>query len=80
MRDSLDGVTVITIAHRLRSVADCDKILVLDHGQVLEYDSPLKLMKREDSAFRELCKRSGEENTLLRIAEQAENERQRQRR
>jgi ABC-type multidrug transport system fused ATPase/permease subunit len=68
---------VITIAHRLRSVADCDKILVLDHGKVLEYGSPLTLMKREDSAFRDLCKRSGEESTLLRIAEEAEEDRRR---
>jgi ABC-type multidrug transport system fused ATPase/permease subunit len=68
---------VITIAHRLRSVADCDKILVLDHGKVFEYDSPLTLMKREDSAFRDLCKRSGEESTLLRIAEEAEEDRRR---
>jgi len=80
LRDSLDGVTVITIAHRLRSVADCDRILVLDHGSVLEYDSPLALMKREGSAFSELCRRSGEESTLLRIAERAEETRLRHKR
>jgi hypothetical protein len=51
--------------------------LVLDHGKVLEYGSPLTLMKREDSAFRDLCKRSGEESTLLRIAEEAEEDRRR---
>jgi ABC-type multidrug transport system fused ATPase/permease subunit len=77
LKENLDGVTVITIAHRLRTLMDCDRILVLDHGHVLEYDSPLALMNQETSSFRDLCRRSGEESTLLRMAEQAEKERRR---
>lgn len=75
LKEDLHGVTVITIAHRLRTLMECDKILVLDHGNVLEFDTPLTLMRRETSSFRDLCRRSGEETILLRMAEQAESDR-----
>jgi ATP-binding cassette, subfamily C (CFTR/MRP), member 1 len=44
------GTTVLTIAHRLHTIADFDKILVLGSGEVLEYDSPAALLSR-DSEF-----------------------------
>nr|CAD1845002.1 unnamed protein product [Ananas comosus var. bracteatus] len=49
--------TVLTIAHRIHTVIDSDLILVLSEaGRVLEYDSPSKLLEREDSAFSKLIK------------------------
>ena len=36
VREEFKGVTVITIAHRLETVIDSDKILVLGDGEVLE--------------------------------------------
>jgi ABC-type multidrug transport system fused ATPase/permease subunit len=44
------GTTVLTIAHRLHTIADFDKILVLGNGEVVEYDSPSALLSR-DSEF-----------------------------
>merc|ERR1719471_220597 len=36
--------TVITIAHRLNTIVDYDKILVLSHGKKAEFDSPQRLL------------------------------------
>ena len=56
--------TIITIAHRLQTVIDYDKVLVLDKGQVKEFDHPWKLLQQENSIFRGMCEMSGELETL----------------
>jgi ATP-binding cassette subfamily C (CFTR/MRP) protein 4 len=40
--------TVLIIAHRLATVIDVDKILVMDYGEALEYDQPFKLLVKAD--------------------------------
>ena len=50
--------TVISIAHRLRSVLGFDKIVVLDQGQVAEAGSPRELFDK-GGIFTEMCRRSG---------------------
>jgi ABC-type multidrug transport system fused ATPase/permease subunit len=45
---------VLTIAHRLNSVLDADKIMVLEAGQLIEFGSPQELMARQGGRFREL--------------------------
>ena len=70
IRHSFRDSTILTIAHRLRSICDYDMILVLDQGSVLEYDSPYALMTK-DSLFLDMCKNSGEFETLLEMAKQA---------
>ena len=47
--------TIITIAHRLNTVLDYDRILVLKDGNVAEMDSPKQLMQTEGSIFRGMC-------------------------
>ena len=42
----VEGKTVIMIAHRLRTVADADQILVLDNGRLLEHGTHDELMKK----------------------------------
>ncbi|KAF8980715.1 hypothetical protein BGZ46_003790 [Entomortierella lignicola] len=56
--------TILTIAHRIKTVMDSDKILVLDHGRVQEYDSPKALMNRRDGLFYSLAEQAGEELSL----------------
>ncbi|CAI2363872.1 unnamed protein product [Moneuplotes crassus] len=44
--------TVITIAHRLNTIMSSDRILVLSHGELVEYDSPGNLLKDPESMFK----------------------------
>jgi len=43
--------TVITVAHRLNTIINSDKVLVLSYGKVKEYDSPNTLMQDANSEF-----------------------------
>ncbi|KAI7873886.1 P-loop containing nucleoside triphosphate hydrolase protein, partial [Lichtheimia hyalospora FSU 10163] len=68
IRAELTHSTLLCIAHRIRTVADYDRILVLDQGRVKEFDTPYNLITRHDSVFRQMCQRSGEFDELLEIA------------
>eukprot|EP01135_Chromosphaera_perkinsii_P008905 Nk52_evm15s1524 gene=Nk52_evmTU15s1524 len=57
--------TVLTIAHRLKTIIDYDKVLVLDSGKVKEFDSPSNLLAIEGGHFRSMCDDSGEYETLM---------------
>jgi ABC-type multidrug transport system fused ATPase/permease subunit len=63
--------TVLTIAHRLHTVAFYDRILLLERGSVLEYDTPYKLLCKEGGAFRGLAEESGDVASLLSAAQEA---------
>ncbi|RAW20912.1 hypothetical protein PC110_g22646, partial [Phytophthora cactorum] len=54
-RDFQDA-TVLTIAHRLGTVLDSDRILVLSDGRVVEFDSPRELVKNTNGVFYALAK------------------------
>ena len=54
IRKRLQGCTVITIAHRLNTVIDYDRILVLEDGKIVEFDEPQVLLSKEDGHFAEL--------------------------
>lgn len=44
--------TIITIAHRLRTIADYDRIIVMNAGQIVEDNTPYNLLQTEGSLFR----------------------------
>ncbi|XP_062103749.1 ABC transporter C family member 9-like [Humulus lupulus] len=48
--------TVVTIAHRVHTIVESDFVLVLSDGTVADYDTPSKLLEREDSLFSKLVR------------------------
>jgi ABC-type multidrug transport system fused ATPase/permease subunit len=63
--------TIITIAHRLQTIIDYDKVLVLDKGEVVEFDDPWELIRKEDGSFRGMCETSGNFDSLFELARKA---------
>lgn len=59
IREAFAGRTIITIAHRVNTIMDSDKILVMDNGVVGEFDSPQALLADKKSLFSEIVKHSG---------------------
>lgn len=43
--------TVITIAHRIKTILNYDKVLVLEKGNLVEFDSPKNLLSKKNSLF-----------------------------
>ncbi|KAG2044379.1 P-loop containing nucleoside triphosphate hydrolase protein [Suillus americanus] len=60
IREELSGALVITIAHRLKTIIDYDRILVLDAGEIVEFDKPKVLLTKVGGAFREMCRKSAD--------------------
>lgn len=58
IRNAFSESTIITIAHRINTIIDYDRILVLDKGQLAEFDTPANLFSNKDSIFRSLCDES----------------------
>ncbi|XP_031269969.1 ABC transporter C family member 13-like isoform X2 [Pistacia vera] len=52
------GMTVITIAHRISTILNMDKILILDHGNLVEEGNPQTLMQDESSIFSKFARAS----------------------
>ncbi|KAI1315640.1 hypothetical protein EDD11_000533 [Mortierella claussenii] len=51
--------TVLMIAHRLNTIIECDKILVMEDGRVVEFEHPTKLIENKDGYFHSLVSQSG---------------------
>ncbi|KAL9710249.1 hypothetical protein Ac2012v2_006545 [Leucoagaricus gongylophorus] len=57
--------TILTIAHRLRTVIDYDKVMVLEEGRIIEFDNPSSLLTDSSSKFHALCKASGKDEFAM---------------
>ncbi|KAH9166801.1 hypothetical protein EDB89DRAFT_2245991 [Lactarius sanguifluus] len=72
LRNELKGdVTLITVAHRLQTIIDADKVMVLDAGRIVEFDKPSDLLKLEKGRFRSLVDESGDKDLLYSMASSA---------
>ncbi|XP_006880098.1 PREDICTED: canalicular multispecific organic anion transporter 1 [Elephantulus edwardii] len=62
IRSEFSHCTVITIAHRLHTIMDSDKVMVLDNGKIIEFGSPEELLKNS-GPFYFMAKESGITNS-----------------
>ncbi|KFB53213.1 AGAP003221-PA-like protein [Anopheles sinensis] len=70
IREKFKHCTVLTVAHRLHTVMDSDRILVMDAGVAREFDTPHRLLQQEDSILKDMVDATGpsESESLKRIA------------
>lgn len=59
IRTEFKDRTILTIAHRLNTILDSDRIIVLEQGEVAEFDTPENLLKNKDSLYYALYKEGG---------------------
>lgn len=73
IRSKFAECTVLTIAHRLHTVMDSDKVLVMDAGRMVEFDHPHMLLQNADGILRGMVDQTGRgmAETLSRVAKQA---------
>lgn len=59
IRKKFENCTVLTIAHRLNTIMDSDKIIVMNNGRIVEYDHPHVLLGDPNTYFSKLVSETG---------------------
>lgn len=58
IKTQFQNATVLTIAHRINTILDSDRVMVMDHSQLVEFESPHKLLSDPSSVFYGLVHKS----------------------
>ncbi|CAH1098767.1 unnamed protein product [Psylliodes chrysocephalus] len=61
IRERFKDCTVLTVAHRLNTIMDNDRVLVMDAGQVMEFDHPYNLLQNSESFLSKMVNETGSE-------------------
>lgn len=59
IRTQFTDCTILTIAHRLNTIMDSDRVIVMDQGKIAEFDSPQNLLADKNSIFYGMAKNAG---------------------
>ncbi|XP_033099970.1 multidrug resistance-associated protein 4-like [Anneissia japonica] len=72
IRQRFKHCTVLTIAHRLKTIMDSDRILILEQGKCVEFDEPFVLLQKRDGFLAQMVAESGQTEAakLLAIAKE----------
>ncbi|GAB1199270.1 hypothetical protein APSETT444_008616 [Aspergillus pseudonomiae] len=68
LREMFPDCTIIAIAHRLRTIMDYDRVLVMADGEIVENDTPANLVKKE-GVFWDMLRNTGEYDELVQMIE-----------
>ncbi|VDN25486.1 unnamed protein product [Gongylonema pulchrum] len=60
IKECFRDATVLTIAHRLHTIMDSDRVMVFENGKLIEFDHPYTLLCQTNSAFSALALETGE--------------------
>lgn len=71
---TLSKATIITVAHRLRTIADSDRIVVFQSGEIVEEGDPYALLTNENSHFYNFAQKSNEFDEIFSIASKKEKQ------
>jgi ATP-binding cassette subfamily C (CFTR/MRP) protein 4 len=79
LKNRFKNYTIITIAHRLNTIADYDTVIVMDQGKIVEAGAPFRLLTKNDrdesitrnGLFAEMVRSTGDNAaTIFRIAKE----------
>ena len=59
IREEFSDCTVLTIAHRIKTILDNDRVIVMDNGKIKEFDHPSVLLEDKESVFYKMSKDAG---------------------
>lgn len=59
IKNKFKSCTVLTIAHRLNTIMDSERVLVMDAGTVVEFDHPHNLLKNKDGFLYKMVEQTG---------------------
>jgi len=76
IQTAFKDLTVLTIAHRLNTIIECDRVMVMDAGELIEFDTPFNLMNKVGGSFKDLVDQTGEASSrkLYAIAKRVHDE------